>query len=65
MSNATPIPHLVVSDGEAAILFYETASGAVLQQKHPAKDGKRLLHAHLVFGGGTLFLHDEFPEFGD
>lgn len=65
MNNLTPIPHLVVSDGEAAIEFYEKAFGAKLEEKHPAEDGKRLMHAHLEFGAGALFLHDEFPEFGD
>lgn len=65
MNNSTPIPHLAVSDGEAAIAFYEKAFGATLEGKHPAEDGKRLMHAHLKFGAGTVFLHDEFPEFAD
>lgn len=65
MSNLTPVPHLVVSDGEAAISFYEKAFGAKLEMKHPADDGKRLMHAHLKFGSADLFLHDDFPEFGD
>jgi len=65
MNNTIPIPHLAVSDGEAAIAFYEKAFGAKLEAKHPAEDGKRLMHAHLTLGAGTLFLHDEFPEFSD
>jgi PhnB protein len=63
MSNTTPIPHFVVNDGEAAIAFYEEAFGATLKEKHPAEDGKRLMHAALQLGAGTLYLHDEFPEF--
>lgn len=65
MSDSIPVPHLVVNDGEAAISFYEKAFGATLEAKHPAEDGKRLMHAHLKLGSGALFLHDDFPEFGD
>lgn len=65
MSSTALVPHLVVSDGEAAIAFYEKAFGAKLEAKHPADDGKRLMHAHLSLGGGALYLHDEFPEYGD
>jgi PhnB protein len=65
MNISAPTPHLVVNDGEAAIAFYEKAFGAVLEGKHPADDGKRLMHAHLTLGAGILYLHDEFPEFGD
>ncbi|KAF1723078.1 VOC family protein [Pseudoxanthomonas wuyuanensis] len=64
MNNSTLTPHLAVNDGEAAIAFYEKAFGATLENKHPADDGKRLMHAHLNLGTGALFLHDEFPEFG-
>lgn len=65
MAVSAPIPHLVVNDGEGAIAFYEKAFGATLENKHPAEDGKRLMHAHLKLGNGSLLLHDEFPEFGD
>jgi len=65
MSISTLVPHLVVNDGEAAIIFYEKAFGAKLEGKHPAEDGKRLLHVHLKLGSGALFLHDDFPEFGE
>ena len=65
MSISTLIPHLVVNDGEAAIAFYEKAFGATLEAKHPAEDGKRLMHVHLKLGPGALFLHDDFPEFGE
>jgi PhnB protein len=65
MSHFTPIPHLVVSNGDAAIAFYQKAFGATLQSRHPADDGKRLMHVHLKFGTGDLMLNDDFPEFGD
>ena len=64
MNYSAPVPHLVVSDGVAAIAFYEQAFGAVCQNKHLAEDGKRIMHAHLTLGAGILFLNDDFPEFG-
>lgn len=65
MSNTAPIAHLVVSDGPAAIEFYERAFGAVCNSKHMAEDGKRVMHADLTIGSGTIFLNDDFPEFGE
>lgn len=66
MNELVPVPHLVVNDGEAAIAFYQSAFGARLEGKYPAEDGRRLMHAHLKFGvDGDLYLHDEFPEYGD
>ncbi len=59
---SVPIPHLIVSDGEAAIAFYEKAFGARVHGRHKADDGKRLLHAHLEIGDGAVFLNDDFPE---
>jgi PhnB protein len=58
-------PHLMISGGRGteAIAFYEKAFGAVEQSRHPATDGKRLMHAHLILNGESLMLHDEFPEF--
>lgn len=63
MNSGKPVPHLVVNDGEAAIAFYAEAFGAKLEGKHPAEDGKRLMHAHLKLGGGDLYLMDDFPEY--
>jgi PhnB protein len=65
MSYAAPIPHLAVSDGEAAIAFYEKAFAVVCQSKHLAEDGKRIMHAHLQLGAGAVFLNDDFAEFGE
>jgi PhnB protein len=64
MTATTLTPHLVVSDGEAAVAFYAKAFGATLQAKNVADDGKRLLHAHMKLGAGDLLLHDDFPEHG-
>ena len=64
MNNLTLTPHLVVNDGEAAISFYEKAFGAALEAKHPADDGKRLMHCSLRINGNWLFMSDSFPEHG-
>lgn len=54
-------PHLVVSDGAAAVDFYVKAFGAVELGRVPAPDG-RLLHAALQINGSTVMLNDDFPE---
>jgi PhnB protein len=56
--------HVCVSDGRAAIAFYENAFGAVCAFHQMADDGRRVLHANLEMFGGEVMLHDEFPEFG-
>jgi PhnB protein len=56
--------HVCVSDGRAAIAFYENAFGAVCALHQMADDGRRVLHANLEMFGGEVMLHDEFPEFG-
>jgi len=63
MTGPTIIPHLNVNDGEAALAFYEKAFGAKTEVKMPAQDGKRLMHASLSLNGGTIMLHDDFPEY--
>jgi PhnB protein len=57
-------PHITIRDKRAkeAIAFYERAFGASEVRRAPADDGERLLHAHLHVNGGSLMLHDDFPE---
>jgi PhnB protein len=56
-------PYLTVKGAAAAIEFYKTAFGATETGRHPAEDGKRLLHAALAINGGAVMLSDEFPEY--
>lgn len=60
-------PHLMIADKRAteAIAFYEAAFGAIEVNRVPAKDGERLMHAHLTLNGGAVLLHDDFPEMRD
>lgn len=60
-------PHLQIGNSRAAdaITFYSAAFGATEQARMLADDGKRLMHAHLIINGGSLMLHDEFPEYVD
>ncbi len=57
------IAYLTVSDGAAAIAFYEKAFGGQEVLRHLADDGKRLLHARVALNGGLIMLSDDFPEF--
>ncbi len=56
-------PHITIRDRRAgeAIDFYKKAFGAEEVMRHPTEDG-RLMHAHLKINGGSLMLHDDFPE---
>lgn len=55
--------YLCVEDARKAIEFYGNAFGA--QEKYRlAEPSGRIGHAELEFGGTTLMLSEEFPEFG-
>ncbi len=54
----TLIPHLIVSDANAAIDLYQRAFGAETLQKVPGPDGKHLMHAHVKIAGADVYLMD-------
>ena|SRR6185503_15555762 len=54
------IPHLVVSDGMAALKFYQEAFNATEGHNMMAQDGRRLMHGELELDGHKLFISDEF-----
>lgn len=56
-------PHLVVAGAADAIEFYKKAFGAVEEARIPGPDG-RLMHAAVRFGGATIMLVDQMPEWG-
>jgi PhnB protein len=56
------IPHVIVSDGPAALKFYKEVFGAEEGDNMMAPDGKRLLHGEVVLDGHKLFISDEFSE---
>ena len=56
-------PYLCVKNAPAAIEFYKKAFGAQEKFRLTEPSG-RVGHAELDFGGMTLMLSDEFPEFG-
>jgi uncharacterized glyoxalase superfamily protein PhnB len=55
--------YLCVEDARKAIEFYGNAFGAT-EKYRLAEPGGRIGHAELDFGGTTLMLSEEFPEFG-
>jgi PhnB protein len=56
------IPHVVVSDGMAALKFYKEVFGAEEGDVMMEPDGKRLMHGEIVLDGHKLFLSDEFAD---
>ena len=64
MPDITLTTYLTAHDCAAAIDFYICAFGAVeTGPRFTAPDGK-VGHAEISFGGATLFLSDEYPDFG-
>lgn len=54
------IPHVIVSDGLAALDFYKEVFGAQTGHNMMAQDGKRLMHGEIELDGHKLFVSDEF-----
>jgi PhnB protein len=54
------IPHLIVSDGMAALKFYKEVFGAEEGHNMMAPDGKRLMHGEITLDGHKMFVSDEF-----
>ncbi len=55
-------PYLAVNDAAGAIAFYEKAFGAKEKYRLTEPAG-RVGHAELDFGGVTVMLADEYPEY--
>jgi PhnB protein len=54
------IPHVIVSDGLAALKFYMEVFGAKVGHNMMAPDGKKLMHGEIVLDGHKLFVSDWF-----
>ena len=57
----TLTPYLIVTDGAAAIDFYEQVFGAHITMRLDGPSGK-VGHAQLQIGDSLIMLADEFPE---
>ena len=56
------IPHLIVSDGMAALNFYKEVFAAEVGDNMMEPNGKRLMHGEIVLDGHKFFVSDEFTE---
>ena len=56
-------PYLRVSSAARAIEFYQQAFGAT-EKFRLTEPGGRIGHAELRFGGATVMVSDEYPEYG-
>jgi PhnB protein len=54
------IPHLIVSDGLAALEFYREVFGAEEGHNMMSPDGTRLMHGEILLNGHKLFISDWF-----
>ena len=54
------VPHLIVSDGLAALKFYQEVLGAEPGHTMMAPDARRVMHGELILDGHKIFISDEF-----
>jgi PhnB protein len=59
----TATPYLAVQDASAAIDFYKKVFGAVEMMRLVGPDSK-IGHAEIRIGNSTIFLSDEYPDYG-
>ena len=64
MTDVQLTPYLSPHDCAAAIAFYEKAFGAVETGARFTDPEGRIGHSEITLGGATLYLSDEFPDFG-
>ena len=64
MTDVSLTPYLSPHDCAAAIAFYEKAFGAVETGARFTDPEGRIGHSEITIGGATLYLSDEFPDFG-
>lgn len=64
MPDATLSPYLTVGSAKDAIAFYVAAFGARERFRLVDPADGRIGHAEIEFGGVTLMLSDEYPDFG-
>lgn len=57
------VPYLCVADGAAALAWYADVFGATETLRVVGDDG-RLGHAELRIGAATVYLSDEYPDYG-
>ena len=64
MTDVSLTPYLSPHDCAAAIAFYEKAFGAVETGARFTDPEGRIGHSEITIGGATIYLSDEFPDFG-
>lgn len=64
MTDVQLTPYLTAHDCAAAIAFYADAFGAVETGARFTDPEGRIGHAEISIGGATIFLSDEYPDFG-
>ena len=64
MTDVLLTPYLTAHDCAAAIAFYASAFGAVETGARFTDSDGRIGHAEISIGGATIFLSDEYPDFG-
>lgn len=60
--NPPLLPYLTVSNGDAAIEFYQKAFGAEVHEQHYLPGTTKVMNAKLSIHGGVFMLSDDFSQ---
>lgn len=64
MDSIVLTPYLAFHDCAAAVRFYTEVFDSVETQEQYTDDDGRIAHATIRVGGATLFVSDEYPDYG-
>ena len=64
MQSIVVTPYLTFHDCAAAVRFFSEVFGSVETEEQYTDDDGRIAHATIRVGGATLFVSDEYPDYG-
>lgn len=64
MQSIVVTPYLTYHDCAAAVRFFSEVFGGVETEEQYNDDDGRIAHATIRLGGATLFVSDEYPDYG-
>src|SRR5687768_9898392 len=64
MQRPAVVPYLTVRGASEAIAWYARGLGAEEVVRMPVEGSDKLMHCELRLNGGTVYMSDDFPEYG-
>lgn len=64
MQRPPVVPYLTVRGANQALDWYARGLGAEVTVRMPVEGSDKLMHSEMRVNGGTVYVSDEFPEYG-